>query len=123
MPFVLVVQFSTQNLHMKNQFSVSGNVGRAEIKNDGKLLTFSVAENIFKYNPETKQQEEAGTSWWNCTLWINNPDYRKFAEHIVQKGKPVAVEGTLQQREYEGKTYYDVRVDRVFPDVSNRKAK
>ena len=108
---------------MKNSFTVAGNVGNAELKQAGasRVLKFSVAENLFKFNSETKKKEEAGTQWWNCDLWINSDEYENFATHIIQKGKPVYVQGSLETREYEGKTYITVKVSNVFPDPANVK--
>lgn len=86
---------------------VTGNLGRdAELKatqGGDMLLSFNVASNA-------KVGGEDVTTWVRCTIW------GKRAESLGQylsKGTKVAVAGSLSTREYEGKTYIEMRVDQL----------
>jgi single stranded DNA-binding protein len=37
---------------------------------------------------------------------------------VIQKGDHLAVSGELRKREYDGKTYYSVSAQEIFPDLS-----
>lgn len=50
------------------------------------------------------------TVWFDVTKWGKGAD--GLAKHIV-KGTPVTVTGELSTREHEGKTYLQIRADRV----------
>lgn len=91
---------------MKN-ITIAGNVGKdAEIRRtgDGKpVASFSVAV-------EDRQAREKSTLWFDCSLWGQRGE--KLAQYIT-RGSRVAVTGALSTREYQGKTYLQVRVDDV----------
>lgn len=85
---------------------VAGNLGKdAEVKNVGgqDVCSFSVAST-------TKVKGEDSTTWIRCSMWGNRG--AKLAEYLT-KGKSVCVSGGLTTREYEGKTYIEMRVDDV----------
>lgn len=78
-----------------NQCIISGRLGQdaelKELKNDTKLLTFSIA------NSRTYKDEEQ-TSWINCNLWGKSAE--ALAPYLT-KGKLVVVTGRLVIDEYE----------------------
>lgn len=85
---------------------VAGNLGKdAEIKDVGgqDLCVFSVAST-------TKVKGEDSTTWVRCSMW--GARGAKLSEYLT-KGKSVCVSGGLTTREYEGKTYVELRVDDV----------
>lgn len=85
---------------------VAGNLGKdAEVKNVGgnDVCSFSVAST-------TKVKGEDSTTWIRCSMWGQRG--AKLAEYLT-KGKSVCVSGGLTTREYEGKTYIEMRVDDV----------
>lgn len=85
---------------------VAGNLGKdAEVKNVGgqDVCSFSVAST-------TKVKGEDSTTWIRCSMWGSRG--AKLAEYLT-KGKAVCVSGGLTTREYDGKTYIELRVDDV----------
>lgn len=54
--------------------------------------------------------EREQTVWFDVTKWGKGAD--GLARHIL-KGTPVTVTGELSTREHEGKTYLQIRADRV----------
>jgi len=96
--------------------TIMGNLGQnPEMKYfaSGDAVTkFSVAVN-WKYG------EKEGTDWYNVEC------YGKTAENVNQylsKGSGVLVVGTPRSREYEGKTYWTLRANRVvFLDKKENK--
>lgn len=50
------------------------------------------------------------TVWFDVTKWGKGAD--SLAKHIL-KGTPLAVTGELSQREHDGKTYLQIRADRI----------
>jgi single-strand DNA-binding protein len=85
---------------------VAGNLGKdAEVKNVGgqDVCSFSVAST-------TKVKGEDSTTWIRCSMWGSRG--AKLAEYLT-RGKAVCVSGGLTTREYEGKTYIELRVDDV----------
>jgi len=90
--------------------TVVGNLGQdAELgdANGTPVLNFSVASN-------TKISGEDHTTWVRCAFFGKRAE--SVAEYLV-KGKQVAVRGSLNLREYEGKngsgTSLDMRVDDI----------
>lgn len=91
---------------MKN-IAIAGNLGRdAEFKTtqSGKeLCSFSVAV-------DDGFGEDKGTIWFDVTKWGKGTE---GLSRILRKGSKVAVSGELSTREYEGKTYLQVRANDV----------
>lgn len=90
-----------------NNWGFTGNLGKdAEVRytpNGAALAGFSVAT---KSGFGDKEQ----TLWVDVTLWGKRGE--SLAPYLV-KGQQVAVCGELSTREYEGKTYLQVRADQV----------
>lgn len=85
---------------------VAGNLGKdADVKSVGgqTVCSFNVAST-------TKVKGEDSTTWIRCSMWGARGE--KLSEYLV-KGKSVCVSGGLTTREYEGKTYIEMRVDDV----------
>ena len=86
---------------------ISGNLGNdAELRhlNEGTVvLSFGVASN-------QKVKGEKITTWVRCSLFGERA--QKLAQYLT-KGTKVTVSGTLSTREYEGKTYLELRVDQL----------
>jgi single-strand DNA-binding protein len=85
---------------------VAGNLGKdAEVKNAGgqELCVFSVAST-------TKVKGEDSTTWVRCSMW--GARGAKLVPYLT-KGKAVCVSGGLTTRDYDGKTYVEMRVDDV----------
>ena len=83
--------------------TVSGNVGGdAELKSVGgsEVLNFSVAADSGFGDRKT-------TIWFGCAIW--GARGAKLQQYI-RKGSKVTVIGELSQREYNGKTYLELRV-------------
>lgn len=87
--------------------TIAGNTGKnAEFKTTqkgDKLCTFSLAA-------EDGFGDQKTTVWFDVTRWGNGAE--KLAE-MLPKGSKVTVIGTLSTREYDGKTYLQVRADHV----------
>lgn len=74
-----------------NFVSVSGTVGKAELKalqSGDTILSFSVADNQGRDKPPI---------WWNCSLWGKRAD--SLSQYIT-KGSKVTVVGQISEREY-----------------------
>lgn len=85
---------------------ICGNLGKdSEVRQAGNttVCSFSVAST-------TKVKGEDATTWVRCSLFGQRGE--KLSEYLT-KGKPVCVSGGLTTREYEGKTYLEMRVDDV----------
>lgn len=84
--------------------SFKGNIGKVrpiEYSNDGQArIGFSVGENHSKFNKQTNNWDEIGTTWWNVTVFGKPAE--ALAE-VLQEGakQRVAVAGRAQTREYE----------------------
>ena len=91
---------------MKN-ITLAGNIGQnAETRRtqSGDAVTgFSVAV-------EERQGQEKRTIWFRCSIWGKRGE--SLAQYIT-KGTRVAVAGDLSTREYDGKTYLEVRVAEI----------
>lgn len=88
------------------QLTVAGRVGRdAEYRTagSGELCSFSIAG-------ESGYGDKKQTIWIDVTRWGKGAE--GLAKH-VKKGTSVAVTGELSTREHDGKTYIQVRADKV----------
>lgn len=86
--------------------TISGRVGKdAEIRDAGgnSVCSFSVASS-------TKVKGEDKTIWTDVTLWGTRGE--KLAPYI-RKGNFVVVSGELSTREYNGKTYVQLRANDI----------
>lgn len=88
-----------------NIITIAGRLGKdaeQRFTPNGKAVTsFSVADDQGKDKP---------TLWWNCQMWGERGE--KLSPYLL-KGSQVTVSGTVSEREYEGKKYYDVRVNDI----------
>lgn len=90
-----------------NLFAFTGNLGGdAEVKDVGgsKVLKFSVA--VTSGFGDKKQ-----TAWYGCDVWGKQAESRLV--DYLKKGQQVAVTGELSHREYDGKTFHQVRVNSI----------
>jgi single-strand DNA-binding protein len=89
------------------QITIAGNIGKsAEVRHrqDGTPVAgFSVAV-------EDRSGKEKKTVWFECSLWGRRGE--TLAQYLT-KGSKVVVTGELSTREYNGKTYLQVRADNV----------
>lgn len=86
--------------------TVVGNLGKdAEMRQAGNdnVCSFSIASS-------TKAKGEEKTDWVRCSLWGKRGE--ALHKHLT-KGKKVIAVGTLSTREYQGKTYLELRVDQL----------
>lgn len=59
---------------------------------------------------DDRSQKEKSTLFFDCSLWGKRGE--SLAQHLT-KGSSVTVSGDFGTREYEGKTYFTVRVNDV----------
>jgi single-strand DNA-binding protein len=86
--------------------TVTGNLGKnAAIRDAGgtTVCSFGVASTA-------KIKGEKVTTWVECSIWGKRGE--NLAQYLT-KGTKVAVIGELSTREYDGKTYLQVRVDQI----------
>ncbi|WP_121964840.1 single-stranded DNA-binding protein [Myroides sp. N17-2] len=87
---------------LKNKVQLIGRVGQdPEVKtydSNKKRATFSLAINEVYYNDKGEKVESC--DWHNITVWGKLAD---IVEKFVNKGKEVAVEGKLVNRNFEDK--------------------
>lgn len=88
-----------------NIITIAGRLGK-----DAEIRTTSSGKPVASFSVADDQGREKGTIWWNCQLWGERGE--KLAQYL-RKGSPVTVTGSLSEREYEGKKYFDVRVNDV----------
>jgi single-strand DNA-binding protein len=83
-----------------NNITISGNVGKVELKQTekGPVLRFGVADSGYKDDEAT---------WYNCSLFGARAE--KVAQYVT-KGTPVTVVGRLQAKQWEGKLQLNVSV-------------
>ena len=89
------------------------------------VANFRVASTPRRWNPQTRQHEDADPLFLTCNVW------REPAENVaesLQKGMRVIVNGRLRQRSYETRegekrTVYEVEVDEVGPSLKWATAK
>jgi len=98
------------------QIAFKGNAsGDPELKywDDGSATAkVSVAENHWRQNPQSKEWEQTGTTWWN--VQVSGRKAEVFAQ-AVQKGTPLTIMGRVVSRKYqkdgEDRTWTQVNVD------------
>ena len=86
------------------KIQIIGNLGKdCEVRKVGEnnVVSFSLAVT-------EKYKDKESTIWFNCQKW----NAEKIAEYL-KKGAKVYVEGKMQEREHEGKTYWSVNVDNL----------
>ena len=86
--------------HTMNSITISGNVGKVELKQTekGPVLRFGVADSGHK---------DDGVTWYNCSVFGTRAE--KVAS-FVTKGTPITVVGRLQAKTWEGKPQLNVSV-------------
>jgi single-strand DNA-binding protein len=88
---------------------ITGTVGKdPEMKyfESGKCkTTFSVAVNRWDF-----KEKKSVTDWYNIEIWDKDAE---FAGEHVKKGKIVTVDGYLESREYQEKTYLTVKANKI----------
>lgn len=90
-----------------NVLTITGNLGKdAQIRSAGgtTVASFSVAA---KSGYGDKEQ----TIWVDCSIWGARAE-SKLVDYL-KKGQMVCVTGEMGTREYEGKTYITLRVDKI----------
>ena len=90
-----------------NLLAMTGNLGRdAEVRHVGgsSVCGFSVA--MTSGYGDKKQ-----TVWISCSIWGKQAEGQ--LPSYLKKGQQVAVSGELSTREYEGKTYLELRVNTI----------
>lgn len=83
-----------------NSITISGNVGKVELKQTekGPVLRFGVADSGFKDDEAT---------WYNCSLFGARAEK---VSSFLTKGTPVTVVGRLQAKVWEGKLQLNLSV-------------
>lgn len=92
---------------MSNTIIVLGRLAKdAERKQtqSGSLLKFSVGDSV-------GYGDKKSTNWWNCTIFGKQAE-GSLIDYLT-KGAQVQVTGEILFREYEGKTYNDLKVSRI----------
>lgn len=109
--------------------SFKGNIGKVrgvQFSNDGKpRFSFSVAEGHGRFDKQTNQWQDTGTTWWNVTVF--GRDAETLAETIQEGAKQrVNIIGRAETREYEAngekRTSLDVIADSVGIIPRNQQA-
>ena len=89
------------------QITIAGGIGRDAVirrTNDGDAITgFSVGVN-------DGYGDKKRTIWFDCSIFGKRGE--KLADYLT-KGSRVVVSGEFGTREYEGKTYFTVRVSEI----------
>lgn len=94
-----------------------GKVHGLKFSNDGKpRFAFSVAEGHRRFNKQTNQWEDTGTTWWAVTVFGKQAE--DLADVIAEgKKQQVTIAGRSETREYEHngekRTSLDVIADHV----------
>lgn len=91
---------------MSNSIAFTGNLGKdAELKDVGgsQVLNFSVGNSV-------GWGDKKETLWMGCAVWGKQAG---AVAQYMKKGTKVFITGELSTREYEGKTYLQVRVDHL----------
>lgn len=86
--------------------TVAGRLGKdAELRQAGssQVCSFSVAG-------DTGFGDKKQSHWFNCSLWGNQG---AALQRYLLKGQQVTVIGEFSEREYEGKTYKELRVNSI----------
>jgi single-strand DNA-binding protein len=87
--------------------TIAGNIGK-----DAETRTTQGGDSVTSFNVavEDRAGKEKTTLWFTCSLWGKRGD--ALAQYLT-KGSKVAVSGDMSTREYEGKTYLQIRADQV----------
>ncbi len=89
------------------QITIAGGIGKDAVirrTNDGDAITgFSVGVN-------DGYGDKKRTIWFDCSIFGKRGE--KLADYLT-KGSRVVVSGEFGTREYEGKTYFTVRVNEI----------
>lgn len=86
------------------QVSFKGNIGKVrglQFSQDGKpRFSFSAAESHRRFNKQSQQWEDTGTTWYNITVFGRHAE--DLAD-IIQEGakQQVTVSGRMETRAYE----------------------
>ena len=94
-----------------------GKVRGLQFSNDGKpRFSFSAAESHRRFNKQTNQWEDTGTTWWSVTVFGKQAE--DLADVIAEgKKQQVTISGRSETREYEHngekRTSLDVIADHV----------
>ena len=86
---------------------ITGALGR-----DGELKTTKAGEDVLTFPVGVSQGfgDSKTTNWYRCSMWGKRA--RNLQQYLL-KGAKVAVAGSLQIGEYEGKTQLNITVDEV----------
>ena len=86
---------------------ITGGLGR-----DGELKTTKAGEDVLTFPVGVSQGfgDSKTTNWYRCSMWGKRA--RNLQQYLL-KGAKVAVAGSLQIGEYEGKTQLNITVDEV----------
>lgn len=92
---------------MSNSITVAGNAGK-----DAEVKTLQSGESFCSFSiPSTVGfGDREQTVWFDVTKWGKGAD--KLAG-FIRKGTPITVFGEFSTREHDGKTYLQIRADRV----------
>lgn len=88
-----------------NVITIAGRIGK-----DAEIRHTSGGKSVASFSVADDQGRDKGTIWWNCQLWGERGE--KLAQYLA-KGNSVTVTGNVTECEYEGKKYYDIRVNDV----------
>ena len=90
-----------------NLLAMTGNLGRdAEVRLAGSSTVCSFSVALSSGWGDKKQ-----TVWISCSIWGKQAEGQ--LPSYLKKGQQVAVSGELSTREYEGKTYLELRVGTI----------
>lgn len=86
-------------------------------KGKSSVVGFSVAENVSKYNEETKAYETLHTNWFNVTAFGELAD---AAKRQLRRGDRVTIEGRMRMSKYlsksgEEKVGFEILADKLTP--------
>jgi single stranded DNA-binding protein len=70
---------------------------------------------LYGYSSEKDENDHRQGKFMDVDVWGKAGE---DLTSVIQKGDHLAVSGELRQREYEGKTYYSVSAQEIFPDLS-----
>ena len=85
------------------QITLAGNIGK-----DAELRQTQSGDPVCSFNVAvTDPRDKENTTWFTCTLWGKRA---QALSQYLTKGSKLALTGDLSTREYEGKTYLQVRV-------------
>ncbi|WP_417884774.1 single-stranded DNA-binding protein [Zunongwangia sp.] len=87
---------------LRNNVKLIGNVGNqpeiVNLESGKKLAKFSIATN--EYYKNAKGEKVSETQWHNLVAWGKTAE---LVENYVPKGKEIAIDGKLTNRNYEDK--------------------